>query len=224
MPIWKQKEFMAIPLVVVILGVIFVLFAASHAGLWAWLLVGAGGIVVCARLLARAAKKHRHPPASDAPPALSPSAAGSVHRVLVVAGGTATPEALRGAIGEHAKAKDVEAFVVAPALGSRLARWTGDQQDYDEATEHLDATLRALEEIGVQARGRIGSKDPIQAADDGLREFPAQQVVLAVHSGADQRWLEQDAVAAARERYAVPVTLIVLDAPQAAGPASGASG
>ena len=82
----------------------------------------------------------------------------------------------------------------------------------------------SLEEIGVQARGRIGSKDPIQAADDGLREFPAQQVVLAVHSGADQRWLEQDAVAAARERYAVPVTLIVLDAPQAAGPTSGASG
>ena len=83
---------MAIPLVVVILGVIFVLFAASHAGLWAWLLVGAVGIVVCALLLARAAKKHRHPPASDAPPALSPSADGSIHRVLVVAGGTATSQ------------------------------------------------------------------------------------------------------------------------------------
>jgi hypothetical protein len=84
--------------------------------------------------------------------------------------------------------------------------------------------LRALKEIGVMAHGRIGSKDPIQAADDGLREFPAQQVVLAVHSGDDQRWLERDAVDAARERYAVPVTLIVVDASQPAGPTSGASG
>jgi hypothetical protein len=211
-PIWKQKEFMAIPLVLVILGVLFVLFAAAHVGLWAWLLVGAVFLVVCALLISRAAKKHRYPAASHTPPALSPAVAGSSHRVLVVAGGTATPDALRGAIGEHANGKDVEAFVVAPALGSRLARWTGDQQDYDEATDHLDATLRALEEIGVEAHGRIGSKDPIQAADDGLREFPAHQVVLAVHSGDDQRWLEHDAVDAARERYAVPVTLIVVDA------------
>jgi len=210
--IWKQKEFMAIPLVLVILGVLFVLFAAAHAGLWAWLLVGAVGLVVCALLLARAAKSHRHPAVSEAPPALSPSADGAIHRVLVVAGGTGTPDALRAAIGEHAAGKRTEAFVVAPALGSRLARWTGDQQDYDEATEHLDATLRALEEIDVRAHGRIGSKDPIQAADDGLREFPAHQVVLAVHSGDDQRWLEQDAVEAARERYDVPVTLIVVDA------------
>ncbi len=207
----KQKEFMAIPLVLVILGVLFVLFAAAHAGLWAWLLVGAIGLVVCALLVARVARNHRHPAVSEAPPALSPSDDGSTHRVLVVAGGTGKPDALRTAIGEHANGKGVEAFVVAPALGSRLARWTGDQQDYDQATEHLDGTLRALEEIGVRARGRIGSKDPIQAADDGLREFPAHQVVLAVHSGDDQKWLEADAVDAARERYDVPVTLIVVD-------------
>ena len=39
-------------------------------------------------------------------------------------------------------------------------------------------------------------RHPIQAADDGTREFPAGQLVLVVRSAEGQRWLEQDAVAA----------------------------
>jgi hypothetical protein len=207
----KQREFMAIWLIVGILGVLFVLFAAASVGLWAWLLVGAVGLVVCAVLALRVAKVHRHPVDRDEPVGVRPSADDSVHRVLVIADDSCTPESLQAAIDEHADGQAIEAFVVAPALGSRLDRWTGDQQGYDEATEHLDGTLRALEGIGVQARGRIGSKDPIQAADDGLREFPADQLVLAVHAAEDQKWLEEDAVDAARERYHVPVTVIVVE-------------
>lgn len=203
---------MAIPLVVVILGVLFVLFAAFEAGLWAWLLVGAIGVVVCVLLGARVAKSHRHPAAGDAPPGLPSAGDESVHLVLVIADDACTSEALRAAIDEHANGQAIEAFVVAPALGSRLDRWTGDQQGYDDATQHLDATLRALAEIGVEAHGRIGSKDPVQAADDGLREFPAHQLVLAVHAAGSQKWLEQGTVDAARERYGVPVTVIVVGA------------
>jgi GABA permease len=210
--IFKQRQFMAIPLVLVILGVLFILFAAASVGLWAWLLVGAVGLIVCALLVQRVARSHRHPVDRDAPPALGPPDAGSVHRVLVIADGACTAEALHGAIDDHAAGNAVEAFVVAPALGSRLDRWTGDQQGYDTAADHLDGTLRALEEIGAQAHGRIGSKDPVQAADDGLREFPAHQLVMAVHPTDGQKWLEQDSVDAARERYDIPVTVIVVDA------------
>ena len=207
----NKREFMAIPLTVAILGVLFILFAAFNAGLWAWLLVGAVGVVVCAVLIARFARGHRHPPGEDAPRTAGATGGDAVHRVLVIADGACAAEALRGAIGEHAGGRRIEAFVVAPALGSRLDRWTGDQHGYDEATEHLDGTLRALEQIGITARGRIGSKDPVQATDDGLREFPADQIVLAVHAAAGQKWLEQDAVDAARERYDALVTTIVVD-------------
>jgi hypothetical protein len=211
MQIWKRKEFIAIPLVIVILGVIFIVFAAAAIGLWAWLLVGAVGVVVCGYLTLRLGESHRHPLDIDAPPVLRSVEGGSVHRVLVVADGVCTPDGLRAAIDEHAAGQPAEAFVVAPALGSRLDRWTGDQQGYDDAAQHLDGTLRALEQIGVPAQGRIGSKDPIQAADDGLREFPAHQLVLAIHSADSQRWLEQDAAAAADERYDGPVSLITVD-------------
>ena len=211
MRLWRQREFLAIPVTVVILGVLFVLFAAFQAGLWAWLLVGAVGVVVCTMLVLAYARGHRHPLASGAPAGGRTSHEGSVHRILVVADDACTPAALRTATVGHAHGRAVEALVIAPAVGSRVSRWTSDQHDYDEATAHLETTLRSLEEIGVAARGRIGSKDPIEAADDGLREFPADEIVLAVHSGDEARWLEEDAVDAARERYDVPVTAIVLD-------------
>ncbi len=211
MKIFKQREFMAIPLVLGILCVLFILFAAASVGLWAWLLVGAVGLVVSALLLLRVARSHRHPIDLDVPPVVRPPEASVVHRVLVIADGACTAEALRGAIGEHAGGSTVEAFVVAPALGSRLDRWTGDQQGYDDAADHLDGTLRALEAIGIQAHGRVGSKDPVQAADDGLREFPAHQLVMAVHTADSQKWLEEDSADTARGRYDIPVTVIVVD-------------
>ena len=50
--------------------------------------------------------------------------------------------------------RTTEAFVVAPAVGLRVSRWTGDQADYDAATAHLDATLRARLEDDALARAR----------------------------------------------------------------------
>jgi hypothetical protein len=212
MKLLRQREFMAIPMVIVMVGILFVLFAAFEAGLWAWLLVGAVGIVVCTLLVASYARRHRHPATWDAPRTHF-AGSGSVHRVLVIADDACSPEALQAAIAKHAEGRATEAFVVAPAVGSRVSRWTGDEGDYEAASEHLQATLRALEQIGVEAHGRIGSKDPIQAADDGLRQFAADEIVLAVHSGEGARWLEQDVISAARGRYDVPVTPIVLDGP-----------
>ena len=211
MKLYRQREFMAIPVTIVILGVLLILFAAFDAGLWAWLLVGAIGVAVCTVIVLAYAKRHRHSVGFGAPVTRQDERGGSVHRVLVVTDDACGPEVLRAATVERARGRAVEALVLAPAVGSRLSRWTGDQSDYDEATEHLEATLRALEVIGVAAHGRVGSKDPIQATDDGLREFPADQIVLAVHGGDDAKWLEQDAIEVAGRRYDVPVTPIVLE-------------
>ena len=78
------------------------------------------------------------------------------------------------------------------------------------ASEHLDETLRALEAAGVGARGEVGPPDPIRAADDALREFPADEVVFATRPEADANWLEQNVLQAARTRYDVPVRHVVI--------------
>ena len=207
-------EFSAIPVVAVILGVLAVIMVAFDLGVWAWLVVGAAIVVMATVVVWLVSAMHRHPASSAAPPA-PPRPAGrdgnANHRVLVVADDCATSEAFVATIVEHAAGRPVEAFVVAPALSSRFARWTSDDGAYAEAQRHLDATLEALTRAGIAARGHIGSHDPIQAADDGLREYPADEVVFAMHEPGEANRLEADAVDEARERYALPVTHLLVD-------------
>ena len=106
----------------------------------------------------------------------------------------------------------MEALVGAPALGSRLSHWTGDDRGRAEAEQHLENTVRTLAKVGIGARGTIGSDDPIEAVDDALREFPADELIFATHPEAQANWLERDVVQVARARYDVPVTHIVVDA------------
>jgi GABA permease len=144
-----------------------------------------------------------------------------VHRVLVIADESVTFDSFSDTITAHAAGRPIEAFVVAPALSSKLARWTGDESAYRTAQEHLDATVAALSSAGIAASGEIGPHDPLQAADDGLREFPANEVVFATHPDDTANWLEQGVVEEARARYALPVTHVVVGAAGDAPPQPG---
>ena len=63
----------------------------------------------------------------------------------------------------------------------------------------------------VTARGEVGSDDPIQAADDALREFPADEIVLATHPEQEANWKERGVVEIVRDRYNLPVTHVDVD-------------
>ncbi len=100
--------------------------------------------------------------------------------------------------------------MIAPAIGSRLSRWTGDESQFADARKHLDDTVAALAAAGITARGETGADDPLQAADDGLREFAAQEIVFVTKPGTDTDWVEHGVIEAAQKRYAVPVTHVAL--------------
>ena len=102
--------------------------------------------------------------------------------------------------------------MIAPAIGSRLSRWTGDESQFVDARRHLDETVAALAAAGIKAIGETGADDPLQAADDGLREFGADEIVFVTKPGTDTDWVEQGVVDAAKSRYSVPVTHIALPA------------
>jgi hypothetical protein len=208
----NKIEFAAIPIVAATLGILFVLFLAYDEGLWAWLLVGALGILLAALIARSAARRNRHPSPQSAPSVVAAPATDGVHRVLVIADDSVTSEEFSATITAHAAGQPIEAFVVAPALSSRLGRWTGDESAYRSAQEHLDVTVAALSSAGITASGEIGSHDPLQAADDGLREFPANEIVFATHPVDTANWLEQGIVEEALSRYAIPVTHVVVEA------------
>jgi hypothetical protein len=213
---WKDnaREFGAVPIVAAVLGALALIMLAYTQGLWAWLALGA--LVLCGIVgtaLYRATVP-RHP-SQPSPPRLERRGDGrdGVHRVLVVADEGCAPGQLGTALAQHPRPGATEVFVVAPALGSRTARWTGDDRPYAEAARHLDATLEALRELRVRASGRVASHDPVQAADDGLREFGADEIVFVVHPDVGANWLERDVLDSARGRYPIPVNALTVSRP-----------
>jgi hypothetical protein len=194
----NMPELMAIPLVLVILGVVFAVFLAAGAGAWAWIALG---IVLGALVVAVAVLVVRRPRGGETFAGGAAPVQDGVHRVLLVVDDACDADAL-AALGRDG---GTAVFVVAPAVSSRMSRLTGDEQAYGRAEEHLDGTVRALQKLGLEAKGQVGSHDPVQAADDAMREFPADEIVFVLHRGDDTDWLERGVVDAARARYAVPV-------------------
>lgn len=206
-----MPEFLAIPLVVVLLGVVFLIMFVADAGLAVMLVVGTIAAVAIVALAVVAMRRPRGSVSngrSTAFEAGAPPAEDGIHRVLLVvdsAWARSDLEDLASTPGEGGTA----VFVVAPAVSSRVARWTGDEQAYAHAEEHLQTTLQALADLGLQASGHVGAHDPVQATDDGLREFPAEEIVFALRGGDESGWLEQGVVDIGRGRYSVPVRELV---------------
>jgi hypothetical protein len=198
----SRAELLAIPLVAATAAyTALVYWAAAAQTSWAWLLLGLATAAFAVLLGLVCARRHKHPSASEAP-----VQAGSVRD-----DGIPSP-AFRAQLLKEAGGRLTEAFVAAPALPSRLARWTGDLTAYEDATTRLNETVEPFAATGVDAQGHIGAHDPLQAADDGLRKFQADAIVFATHPEGRANWLEEGVVETARNRCSVPVTPVVVDA------------
>ena len=133
-------------------------------------------------------------------------------RILVVANETVAGHTLRSMILEKSLDVREEVLVVTPALNSPLKHWVSDEDDARAAAqERLGASLAKLAEAGVQARGEVGDGDPLQAMEDALRTFGADEIIISTHPEGRSNWLERGVVEKARERFAVPITHVVVD-------------
>lgn len=206
-----RTEIMAIPIVAVVLGILFLVMLTAEVGVWGWVLFAVGALIALALVLAVLGRRHQHPSELDAPATHRASGRDGKFRVLVVSDGSSTSQAFHEEVVAHAAGRPLEVLVVAPALGSRLSHWTGDDHARDEADVNLQATVSGLVDAGVSASGKVGSDDPIQAADDALRLFPADEIVFATHPERAANWKERDVVEIARSRYGLPVSHVVVD-------------
>jgi hypothetical protein len=70
-------------------------------------------------------------------------------------------------------------LVLAPAFNRALDHWADDLgQAREQAQRRLVLSLGSLAAAGVDARGSVGDSDPVQAVEDSLREFAADEAVL----------------------------------------------
>src|SRR5213080_5342334 len=185
-------------------GVIVV--AAVAGGKWAGLAVFIALTAIVLGWWAQARREERPP--QTAP---RPHAAGE-RRILVIANETVGGHTLRSMILERSLDVREEVLVVTPALNSPLKHWVSDEDDARAAAQQrLDTSLAQLAEAGVEARGEVGDGDPLQAMEDALRTFGADEIIISTHPPGRSNWLERGVVEKARERFPVPITHVVVD-------------
>jgi hypothetical protein len=129
-------------------------------------------------------------------------------RILVVAGGPVSAEALRAALPGEIDPAAAEVMVVAPALqDSRLRFWMSDADDaIARADEVARGTLQELEDGGIAASADTGESDPALAIEDALKSFAADRIILFAHPENEARYREQVDLTAIEDRFGIPVS------------------
>jgi hypothetical protein len=137
----------------------------------------------------------------------------SAKRLLVVATVPVAPELLRNRVREHAGSPDAEVRVVAPASDLSPLQWLATDEDEarGEAAQIARSAERAVEPAAGAVEAEVGDPDPVQAIEDALRQFPAEEVIVVTRPGDEAGWLEKDSAEEASERFGVPVTHLVVD-------------
>jgi hypothetical protein len=135
-----------------------------------------------------------------------------VHRILVIANETIGGRSLRDELRRLSGGRATEILVVAPALNSPVRHWVSDEDGAREAAgARVQASVALLAEHGLAVRGEIGDAEPLQAIEDALRTFGADEIVISTHPEGRSHWLEQGLVAEARRRFSAPITHVVVD-------------
>jgi hypothetical protein len=132
-------------------------------------------------------------------------------RLLVVTTAHVEASELRECLRGHA-GSDADVRVVAPASDLSPLQWLANDEDEarGEAAEIAGETERAARPEAARVETEIGDSDPVQAIEDALRRFPAEEILVVTRRGEEANWLEEDAAEAASERFGVPVTQLVV--------------
>lgn len=152
----------------------------------------------------------RDPTMEVPPPEANPS--DGIHRVLLVANELFHPSDFLEELRSHMKVPEamVEIFVVAPALAETALHH--EMADFDDAikdaTGRLDLVIENLKKAGINAIGHVGDGDPVTAVGDGLREFPADELIMFSHPEKERYYGEEDLWERLRLDYRLPMSNI----------------
>jgi hypothetical protein len=181
--------------------------ASVLGGLWAgvavFVVLTAGGVIWFLN-------RNRHLEAKS--PVGSRATPVDEHRVLVVANETVAGRKLHTAVRRATEGRPSRVLVVSPALNSPLRHFVSDEDGARrDAQQRLDRSLHALGGAGIEASGEVGDADPLQAIEDSLRTFGADEIIISTHPEGRSNWLEKGVVSGARQRFMVPITHVVVD-------------
>jgi hypothetical protein len=131
---------------------------------------------------------------------------------LIVANQTLTSASLTEAIRTRLAQGPIRTHVVVPIspVGGRLT-WD-EQESRAVARSRLDEVLTRLREMGAEADGEVGDRDPVMAVRDAIRGRDIDELIVSTLPKGMSRWLGEDVPSRLREAVAVPVTVITQEA------------
>ena len=201
-----RSEADAFRFLLAVIGFCALIVIGSVINVW----VGLGVFVVESGLIAWwiLFRGREESPIPQAPP---PHPAGE-RRILVIANETVGGRTLLSEIRGRAQAAPTKVFVVSPALNTPIKHWMNEEESARAAAQvRLDNSLAAIRGAGLDASGEIGDDDPLQAIEDALRTFAPDELIISTHPEGRSNWLERGIVEHARERFALPVTHVIVD-------------
>ena len=140
----------------------------------------------------------------------APHPHGGRHHVLVVADAPLSGEEVAREIRRLAGA-DAHLDVLAPTLVSRAHYVTSDSdRESREAERRLKTSLAWARSHGFQARGEVGSDEPVTAMADELRDFGADAVVIVTDGIHPTRWAETLELERAQTELDIAVANVVV--------------
>ncbi len=133
--------------------------------------------------------------------------------MLVIATDELVGDELIGALRSHVPPADgTELMVVSPAVEKTAFHHA--LGDVDAATrqaeQRLEVSLEAMTDAGLPALGEVGDSDPLVAAEDALREFDADEVLVVAHSEDQARWFEDGLFERAQAELRPPVQMLAV--------------
>jgi hypothetical protein len=145
----------------------------------------AAGALAAVTILVVAARQKPRGPIGSAPDAEEG------HRILIVAGCPIEEPGTVAAVAEEVRAggggEEAGVLVLAPASIGFLDRWASDVEGARRrAQESLVASVAALTKAGIEAEARVGDEDLVQAVEDQLRSYPADEVILVTAGDEDR--------------------------------------
>jgi hypothetical protein len=85
----------------------------------------------------------------------------------------------------------------------------------EEATARLDATLKRLQEAGLESTGQVGDPDPFTAIQNALQFYTVDEIVISTFPGEKSGWLRMNLIERTRSATGRPVEHIEVSAEQA---------
>ncbi len=114
-------------------------------------------------------------------------------------------------VQEASGGESVNVRVVTPAVKQSPMQWLTNEEDDAriDAGQTAEAVAEALPVDG-EVQTEVGDSDPVQAIEDALREFPADEILMVIGPKDERSWLEKGSVSEAIGRFGVPVKPLVV--------------